>query len=116
MELAEAALRIQSARLHLFRATDELDAADAGAGALSVLDRARIRGEAGWIMKNIVDATDIIMTVVGAGAFAQSSVFERSWRDLNTTARHGAVNWVVNREVYGKVLLGQDGNISRLPV
>jgi len=115
-ELAEASLRIGSARLHLYRAIDQLDQAERDGAELSVLERARIRGEAGWIMKNIVEAIDIVMTAVGAGAFAQSSAFERSWRDVNTTARHGAVNWIVSREVYGKVLLGQDGNISRLAV
>ncbi len=116
VDLAEASLRIGTARLHLFRATDQLDAAEEQGVELTVLERARIRGEAGWIMKNVTEAIDIVMTTVGAGAFAQSSPFERSWRDVNTTARHGAVNWAVNREVYGKVLLGQDGNISRLPV
>lgn len=116
IELAEAALRIETARLHLFHATDVLDAAEASGEQLDVLTRARCRGEAGWIMKNLVEAIEIIMTAVGSGAFAESSPFERAWRDLSTLSRHGAVNYVVNREVYGKVLLGQDGNISRLPV
>ncbi|MFT4211283.1 MAG: acyl-CoA dehydrogenase family protein [Microbacterium sp.] len=115
-DLAEAALRIDTARLHLLRATTALDEVEAAGEELPLLERARIRGEAGWIVKNITEAIDIIMTAVGSGAFASSSPFERAWRDVSTTSRHGAVSWQVGREVYGKVLLGQDGNISRLPV
>ena len=116
VELADAAMHIQTARLHLLRATELIDAAEAAGEELDLATRAQCRGDAGWIMRNITQAIDIIMTAVGAGAFAESSPFERAWRDISTTARHGAVNYIINREVYGKVLLGQDGNISRLAV
>ncbi|GAB3615865.1 acyl-CoA dehydrogenase family protein [Okibacterium endophyticum] len=116
IELADAAMHIQTARLHLMRATELLDAADESGERLDLATRAQCRGDAGWIMRNITQAIDIIMTAIGAGAFAESSPFERAWRDVSTTARHGAVNYIINREIYGKVLLGQDGNISRLAV
>ena len=59
-------------------------------------------------------AIQILVTVHGAGSFAESSPMQQCWRDANTAARHTALNTIIRHEVYGKALLGVDEVVTRL--
>jgi alkylation response protein AidB-like acyl-CoA dehydrogenase len=112
VQVAEAALALQTARLHAYQAADTLDEAVAGARTLTYDDRAQIRAASGYAAQQVLTAIQELVNVHGAASFAETSPVQRYWRDANTAARHAGLNAVVGYEVLGKVLLGVDERIS----
>jgi alkylation response protein AidB-like acyl-CoA dehydrogenase len=106
LEIAKAALLLDTGRLHIERAAGDIEAAAARAHAMPYATRARVRGDTGYAIKRIREAIDVLMSAHGASAFADVSPLQRIWRDSNTAARHAVVDPAVNAEVYGKALLG----------
>jgi alkylation response protein AidB-like acyl-CoA dehydrogenase len=104
-QLAEAASKIDTAHLHAYRAADVIDA-DARAGRWpDRVSRARARQDTGWVTRHCKEAVDILMTIGGAGGFAESSPLDRIWRDMSVCARHVIVTPGVNQEILGRALL-----------
>lgn len=60
------------------------------------------------------EAVDILMTIGGAGGFAESSPLAKIWRDMNVCARHVIVTPDVNQEIYGRALLGVEETATPL--
>ncbi|MEU1623474.1 acyl-CoA dehydrogenase family protein [Streptomyces sp. NPDC005722] len=110
-QIAEAALRIETARLHIYRAADEVDAA-AAVGPLSYETRTHVRARAGYAAQEILQAISALLNAHGASAFAETSPLQRIWRDANTAARHAGLVPAVGLEVYGKTLLGVNDRVS----
>ncbi|MFT4211268.1 MAG: acyl-CoA dehydrogenase family protein [Microbacterium sp.] len=115
-EIAEAAALVDSARLHLYRAGADIDDWAARGEVMPPEIRARVRADTGFAVTAACAAIDRLLTAVGSGAFSTSNPLQRLWRDANVAARHGAANWMLNRELYGKVLLGVDASFNRLTV
>jgi alkylation response protein AidB-like acyl-CoA dehydrogenase len=114
LQVAEAAMRIDSAHLHAYRAADDIDQAAAAGEYLDVLARARVRADTGWVLENVTRAIDILLSAHGAGSFAESNPLQRIWRDSAVAARHAVTLPAVDYEVYGKALLGRDDQITPL--
>jgi alkylation response protein AidB-like acyl-CoA dehydrogenase len=114
VQTAEAALKLQTARLHTHRIADDLDAAALDGATLDYADRAQIRAELGYAVAQVLEAIQILLDVHGAAGFAESSPLQRIWRDANTGGRHAGFNAAVGYEVLGKVLLGVAERISAL--
>lgn len=112
LQVAEAALALQTARLHAYDIADKLDAAARSGEALAYHDRAELRGAFGYAAQQVLKAIDTLLNVHGAAAFAESSLLQRYWRDANTAARHAGLNAMVGYEVLGKELLGVPERIS----
>lgn len=108
LQLAEAAMMIDSAYLHAFRAADDIDRAAAAGYYPDVLTRARVRADTGWVAQQITRAIELLLSAHGAGSFADVNPLQRIWRDSATAARHALVVPAVNLEVYGKAMLGRD--------
>jgi alkylation response protein AidB-like acyl-CoA dehydrogenase len=107
LQLAQAALMIDTAHLHAYRAADDIDrAAEAGVYP-DLLHRARVRADTGWVVENIAKAIDTLLFAHGAGSFAQANPLQRIWRDSAVAARHAVALPAVNYEIYGKALLGR---------
>jgi len=106
MDLAKAAQRLDTAELFAIRAAEDLDGAAAAGRQLDYVTRARVRGDIGWAVDNIVDAINILLTAHGASSFAESNPIQRFWRDQAVVARHGYVAPPLAYEIYGKALLG----------
>lgn len=106
MQIADAALKIDTAHLHAYRAAADIDTAAQKGKYLEPLLRARVRADTGYAAKHISDALNILLTAHGAGSFAESSPLQRLWRDSNTAARHAIVLPPIGEELYGKALLG----------
>jgi 3-hydroxy-9,10-secoandrosta-1,3,5(10)-triene-9,17-dione monooxygenase len=113
-QMAEAALKIDSARLHWTRAANEIDDAAAAGNSLNYLARTRIRGECGYAAKLVREAVDSLMSVGGGSAFAEAGSIQRMWRDISIATRHGMLSAGPNLEMYGRALLGVEGNITPL--
>jgi len=115
-EISDSAMHLDTARLHMYRAAEDLDRFAEQGQVMDFVTRARVRADTGWAATNACAAIDKIMTAVGAGAFSAASPFQRMWRDANIAARHGAANHMLNRELYGKALLGVPVTFNRLAV
>jgi alkylation response protein AidB-like acyl-CoA dehydrogenase len=108
LQLAEAAMMIDTAHLHAYRAADDLDSAAADGRRLDVLARARVRADNARVLECITRAIDILLYAHGAGSFAEANPLQRIWRDSAVGARHAVTLPAVAYEVYGKALLGRD--------
>lgn len=109
IQMAEAALHLQTARLHAY---DAVDRVDRESGAMDFLGRTQIRAQAGYAAQQVLAAINTLLNVHGAGAFADSNPLQRIWRDANTAARHAGLVPAVGFEAYGKTLLGVEEPVS----
>jgi 3-hydroxy-9,10-secoandrosta-1,3,5(10)-triene-9,17-dione monooxygenase len=114
LQVAEAAMKIDTAHLHAYRAADDIDRAATNDDYLDFDARARVRADAGHVAKTVTEALNTLVSAHGAGSFAESNPMQRIWRDANTAARHAFVLPPVCEELYGKVLLGVKKNITPL--
>jgi 3-hydroxy-9,10-secoandrosta-1,3,5(10)-triene-9,17-dione monooxygenase len=112
VQVAEAALRLDTARLHAYQLADELDGAAERGAMIDYGTRARLRAQSGYAAQQVLDAINILLNVHGSASFAEASRLQQYWRDANTAARHAGINAVVGYEVYGKSLLGVEERIS----
>jgi len=108
LAVSEAAMRIDTAHLHAFRAADDIDRAAEHGEDLDYVTRARVRADTGYSARLIREAIDLLISAHGASSFAEVSPLQRIWRDSNTAGRHAVVNPAVNAEVYGRALLGTE--------
>ncbi|MEV5384413.1 acyl-CoA dehydrogenase family protein [Streptomyces sp. NPDC052721] len=111
-KLAEAALMLETARLHTYRAVAEVDQAAASGGPLDYAARAHVRARAGFAAQHVLDAISTLLNVHGASSFADAAPLQRIWRDANVAARHAGLVPEIGLEVYGKSLLGISDRVS----
>jgi alkylation response protein AidB-like acyl-CoA dehydrogenase len=113
MLVADAAMKIDTARLHAFRAADDLDAYARAGTFPDVQARARMRIDVSLAAKACRDAVDTLVSAHGTSSLADVSPMQRLWRDIHVASHHAITEWQVNLEIYGKALLGQE-NITHL--
>ncbi|GGT10200.1 acyl-CoA dehydrogenase family protein [Streptomyces chromofuscus] len=111
MQVAEAALKLETARLHTYQAVDAVDRA-APVAPLDYAARAHIRAQAGYAAQQVLEAIGILLNAHGSSAFAETHPLQRIWRDANVAARHAGLIPAVGLEVYGKSLLDVDERVS----
>ncbi len=114
IQIAEAALKLEAARLLAYQAADELDGALAKGSSLGFDGSARVRARCGYAAQQVLYAINILVNVHGAGSFAESNRMQQFWRDANTAARHATLNATVGYEIFGKSLLGVQERITAL--
>jgi alkylation response protein AidB-like acyl-CoA dehydrogenase len=113
IQLGEAAMKLRTARLHVYEIVDRLDAI-ATVGDVDIDTRSRMKAQAAYAAQKVIDAIDDLVNIHGAGSFAESSQMQQIWRDANTAARHAGLNAAVGYEVYGKALLDVDERITAM--
>jgi 3-hydroxy-9,10-secoandrosta-1,3,5(10)-triene-9,17-dione monooxygenase len=113
IQLGEAAMKLRTARLHVYDIVDRLDAI-ATVGDVDFDIRARMKAQAGYAAQRVLEAIHDLVNIHGAGSFAESSRMQQIWRDANTAARHAGLNAAVGYEVYGKALLNGDERITAM--
>jgi 3-hydroxy-9,10-secoandrosta-1,3,5(10)-triene-9,17-dione monooxygenase len=114
IQLAEAKLKLQTARLHAFAVAAALDEGTTVGGDAGYPRRAQARGQCGYAAQQVLDAIQILINVHGAAGFADASPMQQYWRDANIAARHAALNAYLGYEIYGKSLLGIAERMSPL--
>jgi 3-hydroxy-9,10-secoandrosta-1,3,5(10)-triene-9,17-dione monooxygenase len=112
--LAEAAMKIETATLHAFRAADDLDRAAASGRYPDVTARARVRTDTALVAKACREAVDLLVSAHGTTSLADWNRMQRLWRDVHVASHHAITEWHVNLEIYGKALLGVEPNITPL--
>ncbi len=113
-QVGEAALQIDSASLHAMRAASDIHEAALAGRRMDYATRARVRGDCGYASKLLREAIDTLVSIAGAGSFAEASPLQRFWRDANVAGRHAVITPLPNLELYGRALLGVEGNITEL--
>jgi 3-hydroxy-9,10-secoandrosta-1,3,5(10)-triene-9,17-dione monooxygenase len=114
IQIAEAAMKIDTGYLHAFRAADDLDEAARSGVQPSFVARARIRADAALVAKYCREAVDLLVSAHGTSSLADSNRLQRLWRDIHVASHHAITEWQVNLEIYGKALLGVEPNITPL--
>ena len=113
--LADAAMKIDTALLHAFRAADDLDRC---APRRPYPDRRRrapaMRMDTALAAKYCREAVELLVSAHGTSSLADGSPMQRLWRDVHVASHHAITEWQVNLEVYGKALLGVEPNITHL--
>lgn len=107
LDIAKAALLLDTAELFAARAADDMDAIERLGHPLDVLIRSRVRADLGWAVENVTEAIQLLLTAAGSAAFAESNPIQRFWRDQAVVARHGYVSPPLAYEIYGTALLGR---------
>ncbi|MBR7831882.1 acyl-CoA dehydrogenase family protein [Actinospica durhamensis] len=108
LDLADAATRLDTAKLHARRIAEDADALVATQAEPSARDRARSRMDAAYVARNCREAIEILMTAHGSSAFAEASPLQRIWRDVNVGSRHAAFGMGIPQQVYGSALVEDD--------
>jgi alkylation response protein AidB-like acyl-CoA dehydrogenase len=108
LEIAKIAQLLDTAELHARRAAADIDSAAIAGDYPDYLTRARVRADTALVAESTTRAIDMLISVHGAGSFAETNPLQRIWRDSNTAARHGVVNPLVSYEVYGKAIFGDE--------
>jgi alkylation response protein AidB-like acyl-CoA dehydrogenase len=114
LQIAEAAMLIDTATLHAYRAAADIDDAANSGAYLDYFARARVRADTSLVVERITQAIDLLLFAHGAGSFAEASPLQRIWRDSAVAARHAVVLPAVGYEIYGKALLGIEEKITPL--
>jgi alkylation response protein AidB-like acyl-CoA dehydrogenase len=114
LQLAQAALKIDTATFHAQRAAADIDTAAESGTYPDELTRARVRADTGYVAEQITGAIDILLSAHGAGSFADVNPLQRIWRDSATAARHAIVSPVIGYELFGKALVGSEDRITPL--
>jgi 3-hydroxy-9,10-secoandrosta-1,3,5(10)-triene-9,17-dione monooxygenase len=106
LALAEALTLVETAILLVRRWCDDIsDAARAGEN-FAFTKRAQMRMDIGYAMRCCRNAVDLLLSVQGASAFAETNPIQRIWRDLEMASRHGLLSGEVPQEIYGRALVG----------
>lgn len=114
IQLADAAQLIDTARLHLMRAADDIDCWAARGEYMPFETRARVRMDTGYVARRSREALDLLLSIQGAGSFAEVSPLQRIWRDQETGSRHAVINPAIAGELYGRALLGVEEQVTPL--
>jgi alkylation response protein AidB-like acyl-CoA dehydrogenase len=114
LQVAEAAMMIDTAHFHAYRAAEDIDGAAARGIYPDMLTRTRVRADTGYVVEKITQAIDKLMFAHGSAGFAESSPLQRIWRDAAVASRHAVVLPAVGYEVYGKALLGVENTVTPL--
>jgi alkylation response protein AidB-like acyl-CoA dehydrogenase len=113
IQVAEAAMTIDTARLHAMRAADDLDDHAESRRYPDPVVRARMRADTARAVTLCREAVDMLVSAHGTSSLSDASPMQRLWRDVHVASHHAITEWQVNLEVYGKALLGQE-NITHL--
>lgn len=114
IEIARAAQIIDSCRALLFDVADRVDSWAAEGVYPDFAERARIRGNVGFISEQLPLAVEKLTVAHGSAAYGDSSPLQRYWRDAKVGASHAVVNPLVGYETHGKSLVGAEGQITPL--
>ncbi|MET8824427.1 acyl-CoA dehydrogenase family protein [Streptomyces sp. NPDC004610] len=106
LQFAEAALKVSCAELLTTEFVELMDARAAAGEPFTELERARVRGQSGYVTRLCKEAGDLIGSASGASSLNREVPIQRIVRDLNALNLHSFINPTTNLELYGRVLSG----------
>ncbi len=112
-KLGEAALKIDSAWMHVRRAANLVDH-ESPRRSLTGFEKAQMQADCSHAMALVRQSAQSLMDIAGPGGFATSNPMQRLWRDINVGSRHNALNSHLSHLLYGRALLGDSSNLELL--
>lgn len=106
IKTAEAMCDIDQAHLLIARACADIDYAASQHQKLELVTRARIRMDTGRAAQLCRGAINMLLSVNGAGSFANVNPLQRIWRDSEVASRHAFVLPEFASFIYGRALFG----------
>jgi 3-hydroxy-9,10-secoandrosta-1,3,5(10)-triene-9,17-dione monooxygenase len=113
LDLAEATLRVTSARLLLEDASEIVRAAGERAEPLSVAALAELRARKAFVVRLCTEAIDRLFASSGGGALQETNPLQRHWRDVHAIQAHAGMNWSAHAQNYGGIAVGLEPTIRR---
>ena len=113
LDMSEAAMRIQSARLLLEDTCELVRLAGARSTELSTETLAELRARKAFIARLATEAVDRLFAASGGGALQETNPLQRYWRDIHAIHAHAGMNWSSHAQNYGSVLSGVGPTINR---
>jgi alkylation response protein AidB-like acyl-CoA dehydrogenase len=107
LQLGEAQLKVDSARLHLYRAADEVTAWAERREVMPPTDRARAKADFGWATRLCYEAGELVAAACGGSAIAEKDPLQRILRDLRALSTHGYLLPATQIELLGRIMCGQ---------
>jgi alkylation response protein AidB-like acyl-CoA dehydrogenase len=108
LQVAEAALKLNCAELLAGEMVELIESKAATGDPYTQLERARIRGQGGYLTRLCKEAVDLIGSASGASSLREEVPIQRIIRDVHALSLHSFINPATNLEVYGRVLSGLD--------
>jgi 3-hydroxy-9,10-secoandrosta-1,3,5(10)-triene-9,17-dione monooxygenase len=113
LDLAEATLRVTSARLLLEDACEIVRAAGERSEQLSVDTLAELRARKAFVVRLCTEAIDRLFASSGGGALQDTNPLQRQWRDVHAIQAHAGMNWSAHGQNYGGIAVGLEPTIRR---
>ena len=110
MQVAEAAMKIDEAEFHAFRAAILVDSKAESGEAWTLEERARVRMDAGMTARLAKEAIDILNTASGGSSIYSSVPIQRIERDIQAANLQGMIHPNTNLELYGRIRCGLEPN------
>ena len=110
MQVAEAAMKIDEAEFHAFRAAILVDSKTESGEAWTLEERARVRMDAGMTARLAKEAIDILNTASGGSSIYSSVPIQRIERDIQAANLQGMIHPNTNLELYGRIRCGLEPN------
>jgi alkylation response protein AidB-like acyl-CoA dehydrogenase len=110
LQVAEAAMKIDEAEFHAYRAADLVDAKAVSGEAWTLEERARVRMDAGMVARLAKEAIDILSTASGGSSIYRTVPIQRIERDIQAASLQGMIHPDTNLELYGRIRCGLEPN------
>jgi 3-hydroxy-9,10-secoandrosta-1,3,5(10)-triene-9,17-dione monooxygenase len=110
LQVAEAAMKIDEAEFHAYRAATLVDTKATSGKAWTIEERCRVRLDTAQVARLAKEAIDILNTASGGSSIYTSVPIQRIERDIQAVNLQGMIHPNTNLELYGRVLCGLEPN------
>lgn len=110
IEVAEAATKLDAARLVLHAMVDEVETYAARREEMPFVRRAKARMDCAYAVRLCLESTHTLYLATGGSGLDEKSPIGMAFKDLNAVNMHGLLAMKTNLEMYGRVLLGLPAN------
>ncbi|MFN0316496.1 MAG: acyl-CoA dehydrogenase family protein [Burkholderiales bacterium] len=110
IEVAEAATKLDAARLLLHGMVDEVEAYANQGEQMPLERRAKARMDCAYAVRLCLESTQTLYIATGGSGLDEKSPIHLAQKDLHAINMHGLLSMKTNLEMYGRVLLGMSPN------
>lgn len=110
IEVAEAATKLDAARLILHAMVDNVEAHAARKEQMPFVHRAKARMDCAYAVRLCLESSHTLFLATGGSGLDEKSPVGLAFKDLNAINMHGLLAMKTNLEMYGRVLLGLPAN------
>jgi 3-hydroxy-9,10-secoandrosta-1,3,5(10)-triene-9,17-dione monooxygenase len=110
LQVAEAAMKIDEAEFHAYRAATLVDTKAASGDAWTLEERVRVRMDTAMVARLAKEAIDILNTASGGSSIYSSVPIQRIERDIQAANLQGMMHPNTNLELYGRIRCGLEPN------